>query len=127
MATTDEILDAARELGELIAEHPAAKRLEEIAAELGNDRDAQRLLADNQRLIETLVQKQQQGQAIEPAEKQKLEQLQNSLAMHPTLRSLQVAQMELADLMRRVDEAMEGATPDAPEAASPAPGPSIIQ
>ena len=126
MATTDQILDAARKLGEMIADHPAAKRLEQIATELGNDRDAQRLLADNQRLIETLVQKQQQGQPIEPAEKQKLDQLQSSLAMHPTLRSLQVAQMELADLMRRVDDAMEGQTPDAPGAGA-APGPSIIQ
>ena len=123
MPTTDEILDAARKLGGQIAQHPAAQRLEAVIKRLEDDREAQRLLADNQRHMATLMQKEQSGRPIEVEDKRKLEQLQSALAAHPTLGELQMAQMDSLALMRKVaDELADDAEPDAGEALGAAPG-----
>jgi hypothetical protein len=42
-------------------------------------------------------------------DKRQLERLQKAVVMNPTLRELQMVQMDYVDLMRRVDEAMAGA------------------
>ena len=44
MSTTQEVLDAAEKLGQLIAEHDAAQKMEAIAKRLDADTDAQRLI-----------------------------------------------------------------------------------
>jgi len=129
MASTDDILKAAKELGEQIAEHPAAQRLEGVIKRLEGDREAQRLLADNQRHMTTLMQKEQMGQPIEVEDKRKLEQLQSALAAHPTLGELQMAQMDYLDLMRKVDDAITGEAQPAAgsEAAAAAAAPAGVK
>ena len=111
MASTDQILQKARELGELIAEHDASKKLADVLSQLEKDQDAQRALNDYNRHLQTLAEKQQEGKPIEVADKQQLETLQKQVVTNPILSRFQMAQMDYVDLMRKVDEAMGGQTP----------------
>ncbi|MCC7406895.1 MAG: YlbF family regulator [Phycisphaeraceae bacterium] len=121
MASTQEIITAAADLGKLIATHDAAKRFEDVLKKLSQDVDAQRLLNDLNRHATKISQKEMQGQPIEVHEKHELEKLRQSVARSAVLRDFQVAQMDYVDLMRQVDEAMAGRAggPDAVGAASP--------
>ena len=119
MATTQEILDAAKKVGKLIAEHPAAKKMDELMQKLQSDREAQRALTDYNRQMQAIQEKQAMGMPIEVEDKRKLEQFQTALATNVMLGSIQRAQIEYLELMRQVDDAIDNATP-APGA--PAPG-----
>jgi cell fate (sporulation/competence/biofilm development) regulator YlbF (YheA/YmcA/DUF963 family) len=121
MATTSEILNAARELGKLIRTHDAAGKFEASVAALQKDVEAQRVLNDYNRHLNSLAEKEASGRPIEVDDKRKLDQLQQKVIMNPLLQKFQMAQMDYLDLMRRVDEAMTGETE---AAASGSPGPA---
>ena len=106
MASTQEVLEAARHLGDLIEGHDAALRMSKALDQLNDDKAAQHALTQLNEHVEALSLKEQNHQPIEPAEKAKLRDLQAGLAKSATLRDLQVAQMDFADLMRQVDEAI---------------------
>lgn len=133
MASTDEILREARKLGELVSKHEAAQKLERTLDQLQHDQDAQRVLTDYNRHLQTLAQKESEGKPIEVEDKRQLEALQKKVVLNPLLRDLQKVQMDYVDLLRRVDEAMTGQAPDAgggagagPEAGSPLINPDVI-
>ncbi|MFG0330175.1 MAG: YlbF family regulator [Phycisphaerales bacterium] len=128
---TDTVMDAARKLGELVADHETAKRYRESVESIEKDTETQRLMNDYNRFIMTLAEKESRGQPIEVSDKRKLEEMQSSLAMNIKIRNLQMAQMNYADLMRKIDQAVAGAVggpedPIAPggdgEAAPPSAG-----
>ena len=123
MATTEQIIDAAGELGKMIGAHETAKRLETIAKKLEADVEAQRVLNDHNRHLQTLAEKEQAGKPIEVEDKRKLEQLQNQVAQNSLLREVQMVQMDYLDLMRRVEAAMVS-RPDVPSGAAAS---SVIQ
>ncbi|MEM1213098.1 MAG: YlbF family regulator [Planctomycetota bacterium] len=110
-ATTEQVLDLARQLGRLIAQHPAAAALDAATQTLEQDTDAQRAANDLNRHTQTLSEKQAAGKPIEVEDKRKLETLQKAVTTSPILGQLQLAQMDYLDLMRRVDQAISGDTP----------------
>lgn len=120
MATTQEILEAAQNLGKLIASHEAAGKVEAAARKLQGDVDAMRILNDYNRHLEKVSEKEASGKPVEVEDKRQLEKLQTAVVRNAVLRDFQVAQMDYLDLMRRVDEAMQGGEPAA--AAAPPPG-----
>lgn len=124
MATTQEILDAADKLGKLVAEHDSARKLEELLKRLESNQQAQRALTDYNRHLQTLAEKQQQGQPIEVEDKRKLEQLQQAVATDPTLRELQMVQMDYVDLLRKIDEKITGEAPTAGQSPLAGAGPA---
>jgi len=111
MATTEEILDAARQLGKLIGSHEAAKKFADVMGHLREDDDAQRLLNDYNRQLSTITEKESAGTPVEVEDKRKLESLQTQVMTNDVLRDLQMVQMDYVDLMRRVDDAMSDASP----------------
>ena len=115
MASMQEVLEQARKLGKLVAEHDSAKKFEAVLGRLKADKDAQHLLNDYNRQLEAIGRKQSQNQPIEVEDKHRLESLRKQVVMHPLLRELQMAQMDYVDLMRQVDEAMSGEAPDGGE------------
>lgn len=128
MATTEEILNAARALGKLITQHPATQKFQAAVKKLDSDVEAQRTLNDYSRHLSALAQKEAQGQPIEVEDKHRLDNLQSRVIRNPLLRDLQITQMDYLDLMRQVDEAMLGDL--APPTASPTmphlePSPSL--
>lgn len=108
MATTQEILAAAKELGKLIATHESSVQFEQTLRKLEADIEAQRLMNDYNRHMTGLAEKEAAGKPIEIADKRQLEKLQAGIARNATLREFQMKQMDYLDLMRRVDEAMAG-------------------
>ena len=129
-ATQDDILKAATDLGKLVAAHSATKRYNELTEKLDADRDAQRVLADYSRAIQTVAEKEQSGRPIEVEDKRKLETAQRAVMSHLTLQNLQIAQMAYLDLLRSVDEAIQAqAEPrhaPAPGSSAPAPAPGSL-
>jgi len=118
MATTQEIIEKARDLGKLIQTHAAAQRFQDSVAALQADQDAQRDLNDFNRKVQTLAERQAQGQPVTEADRTELEKLQKQVIMNPVLSAFQMAQMDYVDLMRQVDEALSGGQPQ------PQPGPA---
>lgn len=127
MATTQEILDNAHKLGEMIATHETAKKFQHIVERLQSDIEAQRVMTDYQRIMQKLGEKEAQGRPIEPEEKRQLEKCQTAVARNLLLQQLQMAQMDYLDLMRQVDEAISGQGEIAPPepAASPLVNPNL--
>ncbi len=124
MATTQQIMDAANDLGKLIAEHASTKKLADISKQLREDTDAQRIVTDYSRQLEAVQKKQEEQKPIEVEDKRKLEQLQQAMIGNTLLRDMQMVQMDYLDLMRRVDEAIQGAGDQPLPGADPAPSPA---
>jgi len=119
MVDTAQILDAATKLGRLLADHPAMKKYRELLKAIREDTEAQRLLADYSRQMDTIAEKEAKGQPVEVEDKRRLSDLQGRVAMHPQLREMQVAQMDYVDLMRKVDEAMSSSSASQTDSSSP--------
>ncbi len=119
MADTAQILDVATKLGRLLDEHPAMKKYRGLLKAIREDTEAQRLLADYTRQMDTIAEKESNGQPIEVEDKRRLSDLQGQVAMHPKLREMQVAQMDYIDLMRKVDEAMSSGSASSADFKSP--------
>ena len=124
MATTQQIMDAADDLGKLIAEHESTKKLADISKQFREDTDAQRIVNDYSRQLAAVQKKQEEQQPIEVEDKRKLEQLQQAMIGNTLLRDMQIVQMDYLDLMRRVDEAIQGAGDQPLPGAGPAPAPA---
>jgi cell fate (sporulation/competence/biofilm development) regulator YlbF (YheA/YmcA/DUF963 family) len=122
MATTQEIVQAAQSLGKLIAGHPMSQRFEQVVSKLRQDTAAQRVLTDYNRMAEKIGQKETAGQAIEVDEKRQLEKVRNEMIRNSLLSELQMAQMDYLDLMRQVDDAINGGSPGRESAGPGAPG-----
>jgi cell fate (sporulation/competence/biofilm development) regulator YlbF (YheA/YmcA/DUF963 family) len=123
MANTQEIIAAAKALGELIAKHETGKKFQQAVNKIQADLESQRILNDFNRMLQKLDEKEQAGQPIEVAEKQQLEKCQQAVFRSATLRDFQMVQMDYLDLMRQVDEAISGAFAPAPvPGATPASG-----
>ena len=118
MPDSPTVIEAARQLGRLLAQHPAVQKLESLMQQLDEDREARRLQTDLTRHRETLAEKQREGKPIEVDDKRRLETLQQSVAAHPLLRDLQMAQMDYLDLMRQVDQQISAARSEADPPAS---------
>lgn len=119
MASTEQIVAAAEKVGELIAEHPAARKLEAVLERLEKDTQAQRTLTDYNRQLQKIAEKEQAGKPIEVEDKHQAQTLRNQIIRNPILCDLQIAQMDYVDLMRRVDQAIGGQTPTGPGEAMP--------
>jgi cell fate (sporulation/competence/biofilm development) regulator YlbF (YheA/YmcA/DUF963 family) len=133
MADTNDILNAAANFGALVGTHPAIAAYREIVRQLDLDVGAKTLLQQYEQLIEQLSMKEQMGQPIEVAEKKAFEQLQQSIMMNQTLKKFGSAQQEYMELMKKVQETINGgmtgqipADASAAGGAAPAAAPSKI-
>lgn len=111
MAKDQELLSKARELGGMLAKHPAVEKLNTAMQAMDDDVDAQRAMADLERHGQALAEKERSGQPVEVDDKRKLQELQMKVVGSKTLRDMQAAQMDYVDLMRRVDQAMTESLP----------------
>jgi cell fate (sporulation/competence/biofilm development) regulator YlbF (YheA/YmcA/DUF963 family) len=104
VAETQEILNAAARLGNLVGEHAGVKAYRELARQLDLDIGARNLLGQFEQLMETLAMKEATGQPIDLNEKQTAQSLQQSIQIHPLLQKLMAAQHEYMELMKTVQE-----------------------
>jgi cell fate (sporulation/competence/biofilm development) regulator YlbF (YheA/YmcA/DUF963 family) len=111
---TQQIMDAANRLGEMVAQHPAIDRYKQAQKSLAEDPEASRLLNDFNRQLMTLARQEETGMPVSDAQRHQLENLQSMLASHLKIKSLNMAQVEFIDLLRRVSDAIRSKISDQP-------------
>ena len=104
---TQQIMDEAAKLGDLVVQHPAVARYKEARKAVDQDADANRLLADFDRQIESLARQQQAGMPVTDAQQQQLESLQSRIVSHLKIKALNLAQVEFIDLLRRITQTIQ--------------------
>jgi cell fate (sporulation/competence/biofilm development) regulator YlbF (YheA/YmcA/DUF963 family) len=118
---TQQIMDEATKLGELVAQHPAVARYKEARKAVEQDPDANRLMAEFDRQIETLSRQQASGMQVTDAQQQALEALQSKIVSHLKIKALNLAQVEFIDLLRKITQTIQRPL-NLQESAAPAAG-----
>lgn len=125
---TQEILDLANKLGDLVSQHPAVAKYKDAQKSVSNDPDAGRLLAEFDRQLDTLSRQEASGMGITDAQRRSLETLQTQIMSHIKIKNLNMAQVDFVDLLRKVNQTWQSKLSDAtgPAGASPTPaGPRL--
>jgi cell fate (sporulation/competence/biofilm development) regulator YlbF (YheA/YmcA/DUF963 family) len=119
---TDQIMQEAEKLGQLVAQHPAVARYKQAQKSVAEDPEAGRLLADFDRQLETLGRQEQSGMPVTDAQRVQLESLQGRIISHIKIKALNMAQVEFVDLLRKVTQTIQRPLADAPQGAPGAAG-----
>ena len=120
---TQSILADADKLGQQVAQHPAIAKYRAAQKAVAEDPDASRLLRDFDRILETLGRQEQSGMPVTDAQRTQLESLQSQIMTHIKVKNLNMAQLEFVDLLRKVNQAIQGKLVDLqPQAAGGARG-----
>lgn len=104
---TQQIMDEAAKLGDLVAEHPAVGRYKEARKAVEQDTEANRLMSEFDRQLESLARQQASGMPVTDAQQQQLEGLQSRIVSHLKIKNLNLAQVEFIDLLRRITQAIQ--------------------
>lgn len=105
---TQQIMDEASKLGDLVGQHPAVTRYKDARKAVEQDAEANRLMAEFDRQIESLARQQQSGLPVTDAQQQSLEALQSRIVSHLKIKALNLAQVEFIDLLRRITQTIQG-------------------
>ena len=120
-ADTQQILDEANKLADLVAQHPAVESYRKAQKAVSDDPDAGRSLAEFDRTLETLARQEAQGMPVTDAQRSQLESLQNRIVSNIKVKALNMAQVEFIDLLRKVNQAVLSKIGDAAPGARGAP------
>ena len=101
-----EILDLAQRLGKAVAASPEAAKLRDAQKALETEADTAKLLEDYAAQSQTVAQLQRDRKPVEVEDKHKLQELHDKLVASEAFKKLTAAQVEYADVMRRVNEAI---------------------
>jgi cell fate (sporulation/competence/biofilm development) regulator YlbF (YheA/YmcA/DUF963 family) len=104
---TQQIMDEAGKLSDLVAQHPAITRYKDARRAVEQDADATRLLSEFDRQLESLGRQQQAGMPVTDAQQQALEALQSRIVSHLKIKALNLAQVEFVDLLRRITQTIQ--------------------
>ena len=104
---TDQIMQEAEKLGQLVAQHPAVARYKQAQSSVASDPEATRLLSDFDRQLETLARQEQAGMPVTDAQRQQLESLQSRIVSNVKVKNLNMAQVDFIDLLRKVNQAVQ--------------------
>ena len=125
---TQSILADADKLGNQVAQHPAVAKYRAAQKSVAEDPDASRLLRDFDRLLETLGRQEQSGMPVTDAQRSQLESLQSQIMTHIKVKALNMAQLEFIDLLRKVNQAIQGKLVDLqPQGAAGAGAPRAVR
>jgi cell fate (sporulation/competence/biofilm development) regulator YlbF (YheA/YmcA/DUF963 family) len=120
---TQQILSEADKLGQLVAQHPAVEKYKQAQKAVTEDPDASRTMAEFERQLETLARQEATGMGITDAQRQQLESLQGRIVSNIKVKALNMAQVEFIDLLRKVNQTIQGKVVDvAPGAGAGAGG-----
>src|SRR3954468_20104220 len=111
-ADTAQILAEADKLGQLVAQHPAVEKYKAAQKAVTEDPDASRSMADFERQYETLMRQEASGMPITDAQRQQLESVQSRIVSNIKVKALNMAQAEFIDLLRKVNQAVQGKVVD---------------
>ena len=104
---TQQIMDAAEKIGQMLVEHPAVIRYQQAQKTVSEDAEAGRMLQEFDRTLEKLGRQEQSGMQVTDAQRQQLETLQSRIVSHIKVKNLNLAQVEFVDLLRRVNQTIQ--------------------
>src|SRR5688572_617264 len=104
---TQQIMDEAEKLGQLVAQHPAIDSYRKAQRAIAEDPEASRSLAEFDRQLESLARQEQSGMGITDAQRQQLESLQSRIMSNIKVKALNMAQVEFMDLLRKVTQTVQ--------------------
>ena len=104
---TQQIMDEASKLGDLVNQHPAVTRYKDARKAVQQDAEANRLTAEFNRQLESLVRQQQSGLPVTDAQQQTLEALQSRIVSHLKIKAMNLAEVEFIDLLRRITQTIQ--------------------
>jgi cell fate (sporulation/competence/biofilm development) regulator YlbF (YheA/YmcA/DUF963 family) len=116
---TDQIMQEAERIGQLVAQHPAVARYKAAQKAIAEDPEASRLLADFDRQLESLSRQEQTGLGVTDAQRMQLESLQSRIISHIKIKNLNMAQVEFVDLLRKITQTIQRPLADQPAAGGP--------
>jgi cell fate (sporulation/competence/biofilm development) regulator YlbF (YheA/YmcA/DUF963 family) len=119
---TQQIMDESEKLGQLAAQHPTIARYKQAQKALADDPEANRLMSEFERQIETLARQEQSGMPVTDAQRLQLEGQQSRIVSHIKIKAWNQAQVEFVDLLRRISQTIQRQVLDTPGAAGPASG-----
>jgi cell fate (sporulation/competence/biofilm development) regulator YlbF (YheA/YmcA/DUF963 family) len=102
---TQQLMDEAEKLGQLVAQHPAVERFKQAQKSVAEDSDASRLLADFERTLAKLDQQAQAGMPV--AQRDQIEAMQSKIVSHIKVKALNMAQVEFVDLLRKITQTIQ--------------------
>ena len=102
----DDILEEARRLGDLIRRHPRYRRLREADARVRDDGAATEALDAYNKAAVAVQQKEARGRPVEVEDKRNLERLRDAVASNDTVKAFSTAQVDYAEMMQRMNEAI---------------------
>jgi cell fate (sporulation/competence/biofilm development) regulator YlbF (YheA/YmcA/DUF963 family) len=111
---SEQILQEAEKLGQLVAQHPAVSRYKQAQKAVAEDPEAGRLLSDFDRQLESLARQEQTGMPVTDAQRMQLESLQSRIISHLKIKALNMAQVEFVDLLRKVTQTIQRPLADQP-------------
>ena len=122
-ADTQQILDAANKLADLVAQHPAIESYRKAQKALADDPDASRSMSEFNRTLETLARQEAQGMPVTDAQRTQLEGLQSRIVSNIKVKAWNMAEVELMDLLRKVNQTVLSKISDAAPGAGHGAGP----
>ena len=114
---TQQILDAAQKVGDMVAQHPAVAKYKDAQKSVAQDPEASRLMGEFGKQIETLARQEQSGMGITDAQRQQLESIQSRIASNLKVKALNLAEVEFTDLLRKVSQTWQKPLADASRSA----------
>ena len=105
-ADTQQILDEANKLADLVAQHPAVSSYKKAQKAVADDPEASRTMAEFNRTLETLARQESQGMPVTDAQRTQLEGLQGRIVSNIKVKALNMADVEFWDLLRKVNQAV---------------------
>lgn len=115
----DDIIADAAALGKKIGSHPKMKAFVDAVNALQADSEAESLLKRYREMSQALDAKASQGKPIEVHEKRELADLQKRVASNDKIKAVTRCEMDYLDLMRRINDAIDGAAAEAHGKSSP--------
>jgi cell fate (sporulation/competence/biofilm development) regulator YlbF (YheA/YmcA/DUF963 family) len=123
---TQKVMEVAEELGKLLGQHPAVEKYKQAQKAVADDAEAARLLGEFDRQIEALGRLEQSGGMVTDAQRMQLEALQSRIVSHIKIKALNMAQVDVTELLTKVRAAYQKPmTETSPVAVAAASGPKL--
>lgn len=123
---TNQIMELAEKLGQLVGQHPAVEKYRQAQKSLADDADANRLVNTFNRQLMQLAQQEESGMPVSEAQRMQLEGIQSQLASHIKVKAMNLAQVEYVNMMRQISDTIRKHVQESPAAtpvtATPQPG-----
>jgi cell fate (sporulation/competence/biofilm development) regulator YlbF (YheA/YmcA/DUF963 family) len=101
---TQTLLDAAKKVADLLADHPAVEKFKQAQKSLQDDPDASRLLQDFNSVLTQIAHNERAGLPPTEEQRKKFEAFQTQIASHLKFKAYSMAEFELTDLLRKVSQ-----------------------